>query len=217
MQEQPGPKRRKRQHERAAAPAPSNEPSSPHDDASKPTKGPGKGGKKGLDATMPQGAAGNGRGQDGGHKCKGNGPKGSANKPPKPDSGHEGEEWTTVSRQKPQVPWQLRDADWSAPTFNSDDVAEAIEKATGVFRAVVLCGPDQADLLATILLGSKKPHGVIAVTPDHPEASARCPGAVGNPCVFKSHFNFPQVPLRDHNSKVSRPFGSRLKVGLNRP
>ncbi|CAE7331212.1 OTUD4 [Symbiodinium sp. KB8] len=185
VQEQPGPKRRKRQHERANAPAPSNEPSAPHDEASKPTKGPGKGGKKGTDATVPPSAAGKGRGQEGGHKGKGKGPKGSAIKPPTPDSGNEGDEWTTVSRQKPQGPWQLRDADWSAPTFSFDDVAEAIEKATGVFRAVVLCGPEQADLLATVLLGSKKPHGVIAVTPDHPEASARCPGAVGNSCVFK--------------------------------
>ena len=184
-QEQPGPKRRKRKHERANAPAPSNAPSSPHDETSKPTTGPGKGGKKGIDATVTPGAAGKGRGQEGGHKGKGKGPKGSAIKPPKPESGHEGDEWTTVSRQKPQGPWQLRDADWSAPTFNFDDVAEAIEKATGVFKAVVLCGPEQADLLATILLGSKKPHGVIAVTPDHPEASARCPGAVGNSCVFK--------------------------------
>ncbi|CAE7261538.1 unnamed protein product [Symbiodinium sp. KB8] len=146
---------------------------------------PGKGGKKGLDAAVTPGAAGKGRGQEGGHKGKGKGPKGSAIKPPKPESGHESDEWTTVSRQKPQGQWQLRDADWSVPTFGFDGVAEAIEKATGVFKAVVLCGPEQADLLATILLGSKKPHGVIAVTPDHPEASARCPGAVGNSCVFK--------------------------------
>ena len=143
----------------------------------------GKDGHKGKDQTAQPGAAGKGRGQ--GAPGKGKQPPAAE---PLPSNSATDDDWVTVSRQKPSAPWQLRASDWSAPVFNFADVAGALDKASGTFEAVVLCDSGQADLLATLLIGSKKPHGVIAVTPDHPEAAARCPGAVGNSCVFKTVF-----------------------------
>ena len=143
----------------------------------------GKAGHKGKDQTAQPGAAGKGRGQ--GAPGKGKQPPAAE---PLPSNSATDDDWVTVSRQKPSAPWQLRASDWSAPVFNFADVAGALDNASGTFKAVVLCDSGQADLLATLLLGSKKPHGVIAVTPDHPEAAARCPGAVGNSCVFKTVF-----------------------------
>ncbi|CAE7249901.1 unnamed protein product [Symbiodinium sp. CCMP2592] len=203
--EQPGPKRRKRQHGKAsdapagedssaASSAHATQPDRSSPDAKGKAKG-AKGGAKGPGNGQSPGNVGKGRGKEGGKPAevgngrgKGDGAKGKDQ--PRAAEAQPTDEWQTVDRRKPQASWSLRSSDWTAPAVNFDAVADELEKTTGVYKAVVLCGPGQADLLATLLLGSKRPHGVVAVTPDHPDASARCPGAIGNSCVFKQvHFH----------------------------
>ena len=63
-------------------------------------------------------------------------------------------------------------------------VPEALEKAS-TFRAVVLCEEGEVDLLAKLLAGSQKPHGVVAVNLDSSQNASRCPGVVGNQVAFR--------------------------------
>ncbi|CAE7832356.1 unnamed protein product, partial [Symbiodinium sp. CCMP2592] len=208
--EQPGPKRRKRHHGKGAAAAAgedsgghSGAPAAPTDPGSSNAKGKAKGGDKGVGNTPTSGTAGKGRGKDAGKPIesgRGRGKGDSAHGKGQPTGASApDDEWKTVSRHKPQAPWRLRSSDWTAPAVIFDEVAGQLEGSTGTYKAVVLCGPGQADLLATLLLGSKRPHGVIAVTPDDPEASARCPGEAGNQCAFRQvryhHISTPGVDL----------------------
>ncbi|CAE7314703.1 OTUD4 [Symbiodinium sp. CCMP2592] len=212
--EQPGPKRRKHKHGKASEATPSDGTTvSPSAPAAQPARGSAevkgkakgaKGGDKATGNSPAAGTVGKGRGKDvtkspekGAGRGKGDGTKGQGQ--PRAADARAAHDWQTVDRRKPSAPWCLRSSDWNAPALDFSEVATALEKTTGVYKAVVLCGPGQADLLATLLLGSKRPHGVVAVTPDHPEAEARCPGAVGNQCVFKPvhfhHISSPGVDL----------------------
>ena len=66
-------------------------------------------------------------------------------------SGNNG--WTTIARRKP---WCLRSEDWDAPVVEYDQMAKSLTEAKGVFKAVVLCTPDQRDTLQELLKGTEK-------------------------------------------------------------
>ena len=90
-------------------------------------------------------------------------------------SGNDG--WTTIARRHmPVKPWCLRSEDWGAPVVEYDQMAKSLTEAKGVFKAVVLCTPDQRDTLQELLKGTEKLHAVLCVTLGSGPSAEKCPG-----------------------------------------
>ena len=111
-------------------------------------------------------------------------------------SGNDG--WTTIARRHmPVKPWCLRSEDWGAPVVEHDQMAKSLTEAKGVFKAVVLCTPDQRDTLQELLKGTEKLHAVLCVTLGSGPGAEKCPGTnvgTGKPTFRQAVFTRVHTP-----------------------
>ena len=117
--------------------------------------------------------------------------------------------WQQVSRKPPQEVWALRAEDWDSPVIEYNDVADNLDKTTGVFKAIVLCTEEQVAALSTLLQGSGKVHGITAVVITNNVADERCPGACGHKLVFK-RVRYTHVQSPGQTRPMPKVLGAKL-------
>ena len=85
------------------------------------------------------------------------GTRGPHNPPAALPDGSKPEEWTTITRRRPNLDaWALRPKDWSDPTLHYDTLATALQKHSGdqPFRAVIHCSDHEQGQAAAAMLAT---------------------------------------------------------------